>query len=450
MRVVLVTDRYGIPDTRVAAEASRLAESLRERGHEVIIFGSGQPGEDRFIKPRARLAAVEPEVYYETFLNADIVHLFTPFKFSQTGGMFARQMKLPCLATFNFAPENSVLPAFLRKNERAARFIYHYFYIRFYQYFPRILCPNELIADKLRKHCYDAELCVIPVDSGSEYANSDGDYAALIEKLYGEVIAVPSHKKNHSDGISKYFRPNPENVNDILLSTKKWPVFRTQVFARIVSCILSFVSKLLFGLRTVNAENLSKHSGGAITVCNHVHNLDTIIVRGVSPRRRMWLTSLSDNFQIPVIGFIFKHLGAISLGDTVREQKSVNEELERRLGNGEIVHFYPEGMLVPYHEGLRQFYGGAFAMAVHSGFPIIPMVMSFHKKRGLYRLKRKPCFIMHVLPPIYPDMSLPKKAARLDLQNRVELAMLEAAGNSHPVLTGQEEHADNSGTSFSG
>ena len=53
---------------------------------------------------------------------------------------------------------------------------------------------------------------------------------------------------------------------------------------------------------------------------------------------------------------------------------------------------YPEGILYPYYNGLRRFRNGAFKIAADCGCGVTPAVITFRKRKGLYRLfRRKPC-----------------------------------------------------------
>lgn len=77
---------------------------------------------------------------------------------------------------------------------------------------------------------------------------------------------------------------------------------------------------------------------------------------------------------------------------------------------GQIVQIYPEGVLRFYYPGIRRFKNGAFAYAYDNNVPLLPSVITYAQPTGLHRLfKRKPCLRLTVLPPVYPDVSRPKR-----------------------------------------
>jgi hypothetical protein len=61
------------------------------------------------------------------------------------------------------------------------------------------------------------------------------------------------------------------------------------------------------------------------------------------------------------------------------------------------------------------------------------MVLRERERRGLYKLKRKPCLTLKVLEPIFPDAGLAKKDARYDIKRRVESAMEAALNYGRPA-----------------
>ena len=97
--------------------------------------------------------------------------------------------------------------------------------------------------------------------------------------------------------------------------------------------------------------------------------------------------------------------------------KRLFSEMTAALNDGAVVQIYPEGILVPYWEGIRSFQKGAFYLAAQSGKPILPSVITFHRPRGIYRLyKRKPCIHLTFLEPVYPTPNDTSREEILRLQ----------------------------------
>ena len=91
------------------------------------------------------------------------------------------------------------------------------------------------------------------------------------------------------------------------------------------------------------------------------------------------------------------------------------------------MHIYPEGKLINYYAGVRddEFHRGAFKIACEAQVPILPIVISWRKRRGLYRIfmPKRPCVSVEILEPIKPNYLLLKRAQVSDLENRAIHAM---------------------------
>jgi 1,2-diacylglycerol 3-alpha-glucosyltransferase len=171
---------------------------------------------------------------------------------------------------------------------------------------------------------------------------------------------------------------------------------------------------------------------------NHVHPLDCTMAKVALFPYRLWFISLASNLQKPFTGWLIRFCGGVPLPDDIHGMAALERGMEARIRGGAFVHFYPEGMLVPYHEGLRAFHPGAFTTAVRAGCPVVPMMLCRRPARGLWAWRKKPCFTLRIGAPLYADASLPKKQAARDLQLRAEAAMLALErGETPPLAVGE-------------
>ncbi len=201
----------------------------------------------------------------------------------------------------------------------------------------------------------------------------------------------------------------------------------TGIFRGVVTLILAAYLRLAFGFRVKGRENLrALGAGGAVAVCNHVHPMDCTMVDRALLGRRVYYLTLDSNFRIPVVRHIIRWLGAVPVSRSPEQIRAMFAAMESGLSGGAVVQVYPEGVLIPYHRELGSFRNGAFRMAVDSRVPVLPMVIRQQPPEGLYRLyKRKPCLHLEILPPVYPDLSLPRREAVATL-NRTCRAQMEA------------------------
>ena len=189
---------------------------------------------------------------------------------------------------------------------------------------------------------------------------------------------------------------------------------------RVVLDVVSWVvTRLFLGLKVRGRRYLRQVRGGFVSVSNHVQTLDCGMVLQALRGHRAYIVSIEENFSLAWVGKIVRWAGAVPLPerlDTLSEQVRAMGEALRR---GSVVHVYPEGVLLPYHRGLQPFGAGAFHLAADNGVPVVPLAIRQRARRGLWRvLKRKPCFTLEVLPPLYPDDSLGRRDAARDLSER--------------------------------
>ncbi|MFV0413701.1 MAG: glycosyltransferase [Oscillospiraceae bacterium] len=300
------------------------------------------------------------------------------------------------------------------------------------------LCPESLFragdaGDLAEKIDYWIEHPRQKEEMGRRYALQQGQNRADIctkkmVELYGRVIEAARIKKPEAAGrVRRFLAPRPERLASRLQASSEVPAAITALLAGLVAFVLAAVNRLFLGLRIEGTQNhLRGLKGGAVSVCNHIHPLDCTMVKRVFWNRKLWIISLRKNFYMPIVGALIKLLGAVPLGGSFGEQGQIQQQLERRLQKGDVVHYFPEGMLVPYYSGLRGLWGGAFAASVRTGCPVVPMVLCPRRGRGLYRLKRKPCLTLKILNPVYPAAGLSPKKARQQLQQRVEKNMRAA------------------------
>ena len=172
------------------------------------------------------------------------------------------------------------------------------------------------------------------------------------------------------------------------------------------------LNKLLFGLKIKNMKYLydaKRKNGAAITICNHIHEMDpTMCGLAIFPFKPIF-TSLPENFKSkygPAVSFFVDVLGSVPIPMTAGESKVFFYLMDRRLRYGKVVHFYPEhGRIVRYSEHLDKFQKGAFYLSVKTGFPIVPMRIVCRPPEGIFKLlkRKKPLLTLILGEPLYPE-----------------------------------------------
>jgi len=179
-------------------------------------------------------------------------------------------------------------------------------------------------------------------------------------------------------------------------------------------------TRVVLGVRSEGAHRFPR-VGGVLTVCNHVHPLDSVLVAIAVFPRRLVFTSAPVNLQNRGYGWIVRLLGGVAVPSTAAQLPRFFSELELFLAKGRGVHFFPEGELKPYDTGLRDFKRGAFHLAAQARVPVVPLSIRFTPPTGAGRLfRRKPTMVIVIGEPIDPTTTDPRhdRRARMELARR--------------------------------
>ena len=171
-----------------------------------------------------------------------------------------------------------------------------------------------------------------------------------------------------------------------------WVVFSTLVLGLLVIFLSFFVrsgnpmhkiarfwgrSILIVSRIKVSVKGLSNidRSKSYIYMSNHQSNFDIPVLLGYLKVQFRWLAKM-ELFKIPVFGHAMRKAGYISIDRNNRE--SAFESLKtaaRKIKSGASVLIFPEG--TRSRDGkIHPFKKGGFVMAVDSGVPIVPIVLT--------------------------------------------------------------------------
>jgi 1-acyl-sn-glycerol-3-phosphate acyltransferase len=198
--------------------------------------------------------------------------------------------------------------------------------------------------------------------------------------------------------------------------------------------LVFFVQIFRFNLRIEGRSNLRKYKkafkNGAITISNHVHKWDLLIVLQAIRHHRLWVPSWMGNFK-GGDGKLMDTIGAIPIPDGFAATKAFNAALDTLHEKKQWVHIYPEAALWPYHQPIRPFKRGAFVFAFRYDVPVIPVAISYREvKNPIYKFfkKNNPYITVSVGEPIFPDNTLPNRQGIEEMRQKCHAAMCALAG----------------------
>lgn len=194
------------------------------------------------------------------------------------------------------------------------------------------------------------------------------------------------------------------------------------------------VNRVRYGLKIVGKENLKAYKAqlkdGAMTVCNHVYRWDLTCVLDAIGNRNLWFPIYGEHLRGKDAWFM-RYLGGVPVPESrsgMRPFDAAFDEFHRRK---EWLHVFPEAASWRFYAPIRSFKKGAFTMAYKYGIPVIPFVISYRRRTGIYRLFDKPevpLLTLHVGTPIFPDVSRPRKEECGRLLREAHAQMVKMAG----------------------
>lgn len=251
---------------------------------------------------------------------------------------------------------------------------------------------------------------------------------AEMERLYKDVISdyhKNGYKQPEKSRLRKLLHPDTDAVN--VAYSKRTPARQAlfYVFTNLIAIIIYFIDTIFFGLVIEGKDKLKKVRGGAVTVMNHIHPMDCTMVKLAVFPRPIYFTSLVNNLELPLVGWLIRFCGALPVPNGKGKLVGFMKHIKHGIQNGDLVHFYPEGMLIRNYEGLREFQPGAFYTAVHTGCPVIPMVLVNIHPQGIWRIAGGRRMHLFIGEPQYPNSELSPKESVTELKNRTWQIMNE-------------------------
>lgn len=268
-------------------------------------------------------------------------------------------------------------------------------------------------------------------DVGIDYPEDD-PYARLYKPVYDRNVVVDA---------------NYPYLNNSL----KYCFFNWSMWGLLLKFGLGLKLRTQMGLRFKGRENLKKYrdvlSGGAITIANHMYRLDCpCVLLAVKAKHTTRIPmfapnfSTKDNFFLNVVGGVPippKEAGITAI-------KKFNEAFDEFHRRGYWFHIFPEAARWDFYKPLRPFQKGAFSMSYKYNMPLLPCVITYRERTGIYRLfgkKSLPLLQVEIGAPIIPDRTAPRGQEVERLREEAHHTMERMAGithNSWPIKPEQD------------
>lgn len=110
-------------------------------------------------------------------------------------------------------------------------------------------------------------------------------------------------------------------------------------------------------------------NGAAVLACNHLSNLDPVLLAAACPRQINYLAKI-ELFRVPLLGSLIRRYGAIPLKRSASDPEAIRLA-ERVLEQEQVLALFPEGTRSRDH-ALKPFRFGAARLALKYNVPLIP------------------------------------------------------------------------------
>lgn len=193
--------------------------------------------------------------------------------------------------------------------------------------------------------------------------------------------------------------------------------------------------KIKYGLKIEGRKNLRKNrkllKNGAMTVCNHVYRWDFLAVLQACRFRRMWYPAYAKNLNTKDEGQI-RATGGIPIPSTLGATRAFNQAFDKLVSEKKWLHVFPESCRWDWYEPIRPFKKGAFKMAYKYKYPVIPLVITYRKPTGIFKLLgiKHPLTTIHIGEPILPE------GKEVQTRNEITEAMLINAHEQMEKMAG--------------
>lgn len=209
--------------------------------------------------------------------------------------------------------------------------------------------------------------------------------------------------------------------------------FKAALMRVLVQTVARPITYIALGLKVKGKDNLKKHKGelskGVISVANHIHLWDYIVEMLSFWRRKTRILVWDKNMRGENKKLIRYNGGIpVPVGD-IKAQAAMSNTVLGYIKDGGWLHIAAEGSMWEYYMPIRPFKTGAANFAVKADVPILPCAFSYREAKGLFKLiYREGMITFNIGEPLFPDKSLPRHEAVIDLTKRAHEACCRLAG----------------------
>lgn len=183
------------------------------------------------------------------------------------------------------------------------------------------------------------------------------------------------HKKGRAERMWKPVKLHLTEKYQYITHNVLWTILH-YLFTWTVFPAIYLVLFVRWGFRIHGRRNLRSVRGrAAVTVSNHVHDVDALMVTAPLWPFMPHIVARKHNLEVFLLGLFDRIMWAVPLPEDLKNFRHFKKAVDDMLSNTKHqLHVFPEGEIKPYARDLRKFGNGAFRFALENNVPVVPMV----------------------------------------------------------------------------
>lgn len=240
MIITLITDQFFQNGNGTSVSAQNLYKGLTEQGHTVRVvsvddgshtdyplkersFGAGI---DKVIHSQGmQLAQPDDEIILSAIKDADIVHIYTPFKLGQRAVSLCQEHNIPYTVAFHFVPENITATIGMKNFDLVNNVMWNCWHNKIYANVSHIHCPSLMIANQLKKHKFNSKLHVISNGFSENYNYLENEKPEIFKDKFIIVATGRFSREKRFDLLIKAAKKSKHSNKILLIFGGKGPLF---------------------------------------------------------------------------------------------------------------------------------------------------------------------------------------------------------------------------------
>ena len=201
----------------------------------------------------------------------------------------------------------------------------------------------------------------------------------------------------------------------LLLFPRKYILYSLKLWSNYLSILLFIIFRINYRIEGQFPKSQ------VIYAIQHQSVWETIILADQLPGIQAIIMK-KELINIPIIGWLFRHSGAVPLdrGKKIQSMRSLLKESEKAINRGDNLIIYPQGTRIkPGEKG--KFLPGVYAIYNHLNLPVVPIALNSGKFWFDKEINGPGCINVLILKTINPGLS------RVDFMEKLENSIENAS-----------------------